>query len=101
MYIRKVFDETDLDQLHDLWRAALDDFGRVDTWINNAGVGSDQSAIRDTPPALLQRVLDTNIKGVVYGSQVALSSGVGVDRRSTAPTMVSDPKSPRGRAAPR
>ena len=39
-------DVTDLDQLHDLWRAALDDFGRVDVWINNAGVGSDQSAIQ-------------------------------------------------------
>jgi NAD(P)-dependent dehydrogenase (short-subunit alcohol dehydrogenase family) len=67
-----VCDVTDLEQLHALWRAAIDEFGRVDIWINNAGVGADQSDIVDTPPHLLQRVIDTNIKGVVYGSQVAL-----------------------------
>lgn len=55
-------DVTDPEQLRKLWQAALDDFGRVDIWINNAGVGSDPSAIRDTSPALLQRVLDTMIQ---------------------------------------
>ena len=65
-------DVTDLEQLHGLWRACVDEYGRVDIWINNAGVGSDQSDIIDTPPHLLQRVVDTNVKGVVYGTQAAL-----------------------------
>lgn len=65
-------DVTDPKDLQDLWRAAVDEFDRVDIWINNAGVGSDQSDIIDTPIHLLQRVVDTNIKGVVYGTQVAL-----------------------------
>lgn len=65
-------DVSNLEQVHALWRAAVDRFGRVDIWINNAGVGSDQSNIIDTPPVLLERVIDTNIKGVVHGTQVAL-----------------------------
>ena len=68
----RVCDVTDLEHLHALWRATVDEFGRVDTWINNAGTGSDQSDIIDTAPHLLQRVLDTNLKGVVYGTQAAL-----------------------------
>jgi NAD(P)-dependent dehydrogenase (short-subunit alcohol dehydrogenase family) len=43
----------------------------VDIWINNAGVGSDQSDIVDTVPELLNSVMDVNIRGVVFGSQVA------------------------------
>ncbi len=63
---------TDASQLMALWEFAAASFGRVDIWINNAGVGSDQSDIIDTDPTLLQRVLDTNVRGVVYGTQVAL-----------------------------
>ncbi len=63
---------TDRDQLQGLWDAAVARFGRVDIWMNNAGVGSDQSLIRDTDPTILTRVVDVNVKGVVYGSQVAM-----------------------------
>jgi len=65
-------DVASLEQLQDLWQAAVGAFGQVDVWINNAGVGADQSDISHTPPALLQAVIDINIKGVVYGSQVAM-----------------------------
>lgn len=65
-------DVCDPEQLASLWRFAAEHFGRIDLWINNAGVGSDQSMIADTDPALLARVIDTNVKGVVFGTQVAL-----------------------------
>jgi NAD(P)-dependent dehydrogenase (short-subunit alcohol dehydrogenase family) len=67
----QVCDVSDREQLQALWQGAAARFGRVDFWFNNAGVGSDQSPVAETAPQILQRVIDTNIKGVVYGSQVA------------------------------
>jgi NAD(P)-dependent dehydrogenase (short-subunit alcohol dehydrogenase family) len=67
-----VCDVTEIQQLRILWQSCCDRFGRVDIWINNAGVGSDQSDIVDTDVQLLSRVIDVNIGGVVLGSQVAM-----------------------------
>jgi short-subunit dehydrogenase len=51
--------------------AALQRFGRIDVWINNAGVGAigpfDKIPIEDHA-----RVVDVNLKGVIYGSHIAL-----------------------------
>ena len=72
-----VCDVTRREQLQALWQGAVDRFAQVDIWINNAGVGSDQSPIKETDPDILQRVLDCNIKGVVFGSQVAVQGMTG------------------------
>src|ERR671921_444711 len=50
--------------------AALARFGRVDTWVNNAGV-SIYGRILDTPFEDMRRLYETNLWGVVYGSVVA------------------------------
>ncbi len=50
--------------------AALERFGRVDTWVNNAGV-SIYGRILDTPVEDMRRLYETNFWGVVYGSRVA------------------------------
>jgi short-subunit dehydrogenase len=50
--------------------AALARFGRVDTWVNNAGV-SIYGRILDTPVEDMRRLYETNFWGVVYGSRVA------------------------------
>ena len=46
-------------------------FGRIDVWINNAGVGAigefDQVPLEDH-----DRIVDVNLKGVIHGSHVAL-----------------------------
>jgi short-subunit dehydrogenase len=49
---------------------ALARFGRVDTWVNNAGV-SIYGKILDTPVEDMRRLYETNFWGVVYGSLVA------------------------------
>src|SRR5919112_3853197 len=49
---------------------ALARFGRVDTWVNNAGV-SIYGRIVDTPFEDMRRLFETNFWGVVYGSRVA------------------------------
>jgi short-subunit dehydrogenase len=51
--------------------AALAKFGRVDTWVNNAGVSAygrlEQTDIEDA-----RRIFDVNFWGIVHGSMVAL-----------------------------
>jgi len=53
-----------------LGEAAMHRFGRVDTWVNNAGV-SIYGRNADVPPADQERLFQTNFWGVVHGSQVA------------------------------
>ena len=50
---------------------AIATFGRVDTWVNNAGV-SIFGKLDDVPVADQRKLFDTNYWGVVYGSLVAL-----------------------------
>ncbi|HZB43800.1 MAG TPA: SDR family oxidoreductase [Pyrinomonadaceae bacterium] len=49
---------------------ALARFGRIDTWVNNAGV-SIYGRILETPFEDMRRLYETNFWGVVYGSVVA------------------------------
>lgn len=47
------------------------EFGRIDTWVNNAG-GSIYGRIMDVPVDDLRRVFETNVWGVIYGSRIAV-----------------------------
>ena len=51
--------------------AAVARFGRIDVWINNAGTGT-LGRFEDVPVADQARVIDVNVKGVLYGSHAAL-----------------------------
>ena len=50
---------------------AIHEFGRIDTWVNNAGA-SIYGRIMDVPVDDLRRVFETNVWGVVYGSRIAV-----------------------------
>lgn len=51
--------------------SAIERFGHIDIWINNAGIGAfglfDEIPINDHA-----RIIDVNLKGVIYGSHFAL-----------------------------
>ncbi len=59
------------DQVDALAAAATQRFGRIDVWMNIAGVGAN-GRFWDIPAADYSRLIDVNLKGVVYGSQTAM-----------------------------
>jgi NAD(P)-dependent dehydrogenase (short-subunit alcohol dehydrogenase family) len=68
-----VFVEADVGRREDMEKVAataLDRFGRIDSWVNNAGVGI-WGLIDEVSEADMRQLFETNFWGVVYGSQVA------------------------------
>jgi short-subunit dehydrogenase len=59
------------DQVEALADAAVQRFGRIDVWMNIAGVGA-VGRFWDVPTADYSRIVDTNLKAVIYGSHAAL-----------------------------
>lgn len=82
-------DVTVREQVEAVAGAALERFGRIDAWINNAGVIA-WSLFEDTTEEEFRRTLEVNLMGAVYGSWAALpamrrqGSGVIVNIASTA-----------------
>lgn len=60
------------EQVQQLWDAAKARFGQVDYWINNAGIDIPRQPYWDLPIAEVDAIVQTNLMGVMYGSQVAL-----------------------------
>jgi NAD(P)-dependent dehydrogenase (short-subunit alcohol dehydrogenase family) len=56
-----------------LWQTALDHFGVVDIWINNAGISQPQANLWDLEPGIITDLVDTNISGAMFGARVALA----------------------------
>lgn len=59
------------EQVQRLADAAVGRFGRIDVWINNAGVGAI-GRFEEIPVEDHARIVDVNFKGVIYGSHAAL-----------------------------
>jgi short-subunit dehydrogenase len=64
-------DVADPTQVEALADAASKRFGRIDVWMNIAGVGA-VGRFWDVPVADYNRIVDVNLKGVIYGSHAAL-----------------------------
>ncbi len=56
-----------------LWDFAVATFGDVDFWINNAGHATSRYAVHDLPEDLVHTLVDGNLKGSIFGSQVAIT----------------------------
>ncbi len=66
--VSRTFDITDLAATEAFCEAVHDRFGKIDLWINNAGVLDPIAPLRDISPDAWQRHLDINIGGVFSGS---------------------------------
>jgi NAD(P)-dependent dehydrogenase (short-subunit alcohol dehydrogenase family) len=63
-------DIADLDQGHQLIERALAEFGRIDLWVNNAGVAPESRAdLLDLSPESWDRVLGINLRGPFFLTQ--------------------------------
>lgn len=69
----EVTDVTDLTSVKALAQTALDQFGRIDVWMNNAGFmpASEFSAGKVDD---WNRMIDVNLRGVLYGIDAALAT---------------------------
>lgn len=85
------------EQHDDLARAAVDEFGSLDYWVNNAGV-FPHAPVGEITAEQMSAVLDVNVQGVLHGSQAAARhmrpGGVIVNMSSVSAVRVR-----RGRAA--
>jgi NAD(P)-dependent dehydrogenase (short-subunit alcohol dehydrogenase family) len=60
--------------IRNLWLSSIEKWGSIDIWINNAGQNCPREFLWDTPDNYIDAVVDTNIKGVMYGSKIAAAS---------------------------
>jgi short-subunit dehydrogenase len=64
-------DVTDEAAVHELAHRAMEHFGRIDVWVNNAAVGLF-SRFEDAPIVDFRRVIETDLFGYVYGARAVL-----------------------------
>jgi NAD(P)-dependent dehydrogenase (short-subunit alcohol dehydrogenase family) len=65
-------DVTEYDQVQALWEAARQHYGRIDIWINNAGLGHAQCSFCEHPQEQMHAIVETNLLGSMYGASVAM-----------------------------
>jgi NADP-dependent 3-hydroxy acid dehydrogenase YdfG len=65
-------DVSDYDGVRAMTEQTLDAFGRIDVLINNAGHSSHHRRILTTPPEEIRAVIDSNLVGMMYCTQLVL-----------------------------
>jgi NAD(P)-dependent dehydrogenase (short-subunit alcohol dehydrogenase family) len=66
-----VTDVAEWSQVERLAQAAVDRFGRIDTWVNNAAV-SAYATVEELTVEEIERVLQVNLLGQIYGMKAVL-----------------------------
>src|SRR5215203_1706710 len=66
-----VADTSDFGQVKAVADRAVEEYGRLDTWVHHAAVGLF-ATFEDTTPEEFGRVIDVNLMGQVYGAMAAL-----------------------------
>jgi 3alpha(or 20beta)-hydroxysteroid dehydrogenase len=65
-------DVTDPEQWQRAVAATVDQFGRLNVLVNNAGIGV-MGSLRDTDPEVHRRVIDINLNGVYHGMRAVIT----------------------------
>ena len=66
-------DVTQFEQVQALWDAASSHYGKVDIWINNAGMSQPVRNFWELDAELIEKAVETNLTGVMNGAKVALT----------------------------
>lgn len=67
-----VCDTSNLQDMEKLADKAISAYGRLDIWVNNAGVSGPYGTTISVSPERFKRVVETNILGTYYGSHAAM-----------------------------
>ncbi len=59
-------------EVHNLAKTAIEKFGRIDIWVNNASIRIPSCPIESMDMARAHEMLETNLFGTIYGSKAAL-----------------------------
>lgn len=65
-------DVTDIEQVEALKRFAINQFGALDIWVNNAAIAGPYGATMDLSPGQFLLVLQVNLNGSYHGSVIAM-----------------------------
>ena len=68
-----VADVSNINEIEFLWEKATEGFGPVKIWINNAGIDQTRKSIWQIDSQTIDKVLKTNITGVINGSIIAFT----------------------------
>ena len=66
-------DVSDYASVQALWDAAVERFGAVDIWINNAGISNRRANVSELDPSEVAEVVNTNLIGSFNGCRVAIN----------------------------
>jgi short-subunit dehydrogenase len=64
-------DVADWNQVQSLARRAVEQFGRIDSWVNDAAV-SQYATVADSTVDEIERIIQVNLLGQIYGMKAAL-----------------------------
>jgi NAD(P)-dependent dehydrogenase (short-subunit alcohol dehydrogenase family) len=73
-------DVGDAAQVHALYRHAVETYGQLDIWVNNAGLSAPYGQTLEVDPEQFVQTIQTNILGTYYGSIVAMQHFTGQGR---------------------
>ena len=68
----KSADMTDYEAIQALWNHARTSFGKVDIWINNAGMSLERKSFWEQPPHRLEQIVRTNLLGMMYANNICI-----------------------------
>lgn len=66
-------DVTKEDEMKNLGEKVIEKFGKIDIWVNNAGIWLPHTPIEETDWKRAHDLIEVNLFGTVYGSKIALA----------------------------
>ena len=66
-------DVTKENEIEALAKKVINDFGKIDIWVNNAGIWLPHKPIEETDWKRAHDLMEVNLFGTVYGSKIALA----------------------------
>lgn len=64
-------DVTDIQQVQELTKKVVNQFGRIDIWINDAGLWLPKATIEEIDTDRISELFEVNVFGLIYGSKQA------------------------------